>query len=207
MSDPSRPTASLTDPRTLIGAVRVAGRSRPARLAVALVLALVLAQLGRHADDRAAARERAWEPAADVWVATAAIDAGTLLTDANTAARRLPAIALPADALTTAPEGRRSAVDLAEGEILRDERLGGAGRLASQLRPDEGLVTLGADAAHLSAGDLVDLYALLTGDVVARRARVVDVEEGRALVAVAESVLPAVIRTFTTGEVVAVLVG
>lgn len=206
MSEPVRPPA-IAGPRALVGALRVSARSRRVRVVVALGLTLVLAQVARHADDRAAETQRAWEPSADVWVATTAVDAGTLLTDANTAPRRLPAAALPADAITGSPTGRRSAVDLAPGEILRDARLGGAGPLASQLLPDEGIVTLTADAAHLTAGDTVDLYALLTGDMVARRARVIEVDTGIAVVAVPEAVLPAVVRTFTTGDVIAVLVG
>lgn len=206
MSEPVRPS-TIADPRALAAALRVTARSRRVRVVVAFGLALVLTQLTRHADDRAAEMERAWEPAAEVWVATTPIEAGTLLTDANTAPRRLPSVALPTDAVTASPTGRRSAVALAEGEILRDDRLGGGGPIASQLHPDEGIVTLSADAAHLAPGDTVDLYALLTGDVVARRARVIEVDTGIAVVAVPRTVLSAVVRTFTTGDVIAVLVG
>lgn len=205
MSTPSRPTSTVR-PRLLLGAARHATRRRPFRLAVTLLLAAALVHASGRADDRAAARARAWGTTETVWVVAAPVPAGATLGADDVDRRPLPAIALPTDAASDSPIGRRTSVDLATGEIVRDGRLGRGGPLAAQLRDDEGLVTLTAPADHLAAGDHVDLHALLTGDVVARRVRVVQVDAGVAMVAVPLPTLPAVIRTFTTGDVVPVLV-
>ena len=77
--------------------------------------------------------------------------------------------------------------------------------LASHLDPDAGAIRLDHQATHLRPGDTVDLYALLTGAIVATGAEVLAVDDGRPIVAVARDEIPAVVRTFTTGDVVAVL--
>ncbi len=52
----------------------------------------------------------------------------------------------------------------------------------------------------------MDLHALLTGAVVATNTRVLEIVEGAPVVAVSDADLDAVMRAFTTGDVVAVLV-
>ena len=142
-----------------------------------------------------------------MWVTIAPVDAGETLHSELVASRELPLITLPDDAARTSPEGRRSTVGRAAGEILRVGRLADGTGLAALVPPGHGAVSLREPADHLAAGNLVDLHALLTGAVVATNTRVLEIVEGAPVVAVSDADLDAVMRAFTTGDVVAVLVG
>ena len=70
-----------------------------------------------------------------------------------------------------------------------------------------GGIALSTRAPHLEIGDRVDLYGLIDGDLVAADARVVDLTDDMPVVTVADHEIGAVIRAFTTGDVVPVLTG
>lgn len=206
MSEMPRPD-SRADVRSIVARVRRFSRRRSGRLVLATVLIGAAVQVVSGLGRDAAETERAWGEIDVVWVATAPVAAGAVITGDTAAPQRLPRIAVPVDAVFDSPLGRRAAVPLAPGEVLREARLGAGGPLAVQLRADEGAIALPSGAPHLRPGDLVDLHALLTGDRVAAAARVLEVEDGIAIVAVADDDLGPVVRTFTTGDVVAVVVG
>lgn len=195
------------DPSNIVAWIRLASRRRPGRVALAAALALGAFQVNARAEDRAERARRAWGEHETVWVATSPIDAGAVIHPDAVAPRQLPRAALPDDAATSSPVGRRTAVALAAGESIRSARLAGRGPIAAQLADDEGAIGLTVAAPHVVPGDIVDLHSQLTGERVAAGARVLRVDDDVPVVAVAEADLAALVRTFTTGDVVAVVVG
>ncbi len=159
----------------------------------------------RRAENAAAA----WGPATIVWVAATDLDAGHLLASPDLIERTLPPGALPADVVTEPPLGQRLVDAVGQGEILREARVDGVGSSAngSVVGDGRGAVRLSLPTPHLQPGDHVDLYGLVTGSIVASRAEVIAVVDEIAVVAVAEEVLGDLIRAFTSGDVVPVLVG
>ena len=123
--------------------------------------------------------------------------------------RSLPPVALPADPATAPPFGRRLRDGMAAGEILRDGRLQNSvsSETGALVGDGRGAVALISSTPHLEPGDRVDLYALLSGEIVAEHAEVIAVTDGMAVVAVDDDALADVILAFTTGDVVPVLVG
>jgi SAF domain-containing protein len=194
------------DPAAVRLAIR---RSRWPRVVLVLVVAILVGGYLDRAAGEAAEAADAWAPLTDAWVAATDLEAGITIGPADVVRRSLPAIALPRDPVRESPVGRRLHDDLVAGEIVRDGRLtdGAAGPLAARLPGGTGGVRLLSPAPHLAAGDVVDLYALLSGEQVARGAEVISVDDGMPTVAIATNELPAVVRSFTTGDVVPVLVG
>lgn len=206
MSEIPRPRGRRRlDPGALRGIVR---RSRRLRVALVMLGALAAGLSVDLALDRAERARARWEPAVTVWVAHRDVAAGTRLGSDDVGPTALPVAALPADAATVDPAGRRTSVDLAPGEIVREARLREtAGATAAGLPAGTGAVALPAPAPHLTPGDVVDLLALLDGRRVATAAVVVAVVDDHPVVAVADDDLASVVATFTTGDVVPVLVG
>jgi pilus assembly protein CpaB len=207
MPELTRPdTRWRPDPAALRLAIR---RSRWPRVVLVLIVAMgVGGYLDRTVGEAAEAAE-AWAPLTDTWVAATDLAAGITLGPADVVRRPLPAAALPRDPVRESPVGRRLHDDLVAGEVVRDGRLadGATGPLAARLPEGAGGVRLLSPAPHLAAGDVVDLYALLNGERVARGAEVISMDDDLPTVAVAGAELPAVVRAFTTGDVVPVLVG
>jgi hypothetical protein len=184
-------------------------RSRWPRLLLALALALSAGALLDQARRDAVTAENSWTPAADVWVMTADLEAGVTIGPVDVVARSLPSAALPRDPVRESPVGLRLRDGVAAGEILRLGRIAdsSAGVLASQLPAGSAGLQLPGATTHLGIGDVIDLYALLTGERVATGAEVIAINDGLPTVAIATADLPAVVRTFTTGDVVPVVVG
>jgi len=162
---------------------------------------------GEH--ERIRAIEASWGESRLTWVANREVGAGDAIGDADVVSRELPLAALPDDAAIDSPVGQRLTEAVATGEIIRTGRLSdrAASETASQVEVGHGALALTSAAPHLEPGDRVDLYALLTGEVVARNARVIRVVDGQPVVTVEQRSLAAVIVAFTTGDVVPVLVG
>ena len=197
-------------PRPDLATVRLAiRRSRWPRIVLVVVVAIVVGGYLDRAAGNATEAANAWVVDDDIWVVTTDLDAGATIGPADVIRRSLPATALPRDATRESPVGQRLRDDLVTGEIVRTGRLADTamGPLAARLPADSGGVRLLTPAPHLNPGDLVDLYALLSGERVARRAEVVAVDEGLPTVAIATAELAAVVRSFTTGDVVPVVVG
>jgi hypothetical protein len=191
-------------------AVRLAmRRSRWPRIILVLIVAFVVGGYLDRAAGEATEAADAWAPLTDVWVAAGDLEAGIALEPADLVRRSLPAVALPRDPVRESPVGRRLHDGLVAGEVVRDGRLadGATGPLAARLPEGAGGVRLLNPAPHLAAGDVVDLYALLSGERVARGAEVISMDDGLPTVAIAAGELPAVVRAFTTGDVIPVLVG
>lgn len=159
--------------------------------------------------DRTAEVRSRWATTTPVWVAGSDLDAGHLLREEDLVSRRLPPAALPTDAAHEPPFGRRLRDSLGEGEIVRLGRLDDSAGSAngSRVGTDRGAIALNSMADHLTIGDRVDLFGLLDGHVVAADAHVIDMADGFPVVAVDVADLPAVIRAFSIGDVVPVLVG
>jgi Flp pilus assembly protein CpaB len=174
---------------------------------VATLLIVASIVLLRAEQRGAAALRDQWGPTVTAWTVVADLDSGHVLGQGDLAMRRLPPAALPADAVATAPYGRRLLDPVGEGEIVRAGRVDGGdpGPSGSRLGSGRGAVALTMPAPHLEIGDRVDLYGLLDGDIVAADAEVVDVTHEVPVVAVDDRDLPAVIRAFTTGDVVPVV--
>ena len=206
-SEPSwRPTRRVpTDLTALRAGLR---QSRVPRWLLVVVLALT-AGVGYGQVHRAAvAAEAAWRPTSPAWVVVEDLTAGAVIGPADVESRLLPAAMLPRDARTTSPIGLRLRDSVVRGEIIRTGRLSEAasGSLGAQLPPGTAGMRLTDPTPHLSVGDTVDLYALLGGERVAERARVLMIDEGTATVALPEIFVPDVVRALTTGDVVPVVV-
>ncbi len=210
VNDPRRPAPPPT--RRVISSLVVlaARRYHLIRWAVAGSAVLVLTLSVTNARARATAAESRWADLRTVWVATSDLGAGGLLTDSDTHRVELPMAAIPRDASTTSPIGRRLHDDLAEGEILRDGRLAdtSASEAAALLGPRSRGVTLRIDdGGGLVVGDRVDLLALVDGRPLAANAVVVATDDrGWATFSVPEGRVSAVVREISAGGVIPVLV-
>ncbi|MCY3851646.1 MAG: SAF domain-containing protein [Acidimicrobiaceae bacterium] len=200
------PIAAL---RATIGSCRVAvRRSRWPRFVLTAAIGLGVGLWLAGIYDSAATARAQWQTEIDGWVVTRDLEAGTTLTTDDLASTRLPTAGTPHDATLTDPNGLMLRDSMATGEIVRDGRLTTAtGQLAAQLGEAAGGLTIATDGTPLGAGDLVDLYGLIDGKRLADDARVIEVHEGFATVAIADQQIQAVIQSLTTGGVVPVLVG
>lgn len=194
-----------TDLDAVRGALR---RSRFPRWLLVVALAVTFgAGYGRVHRDAVTAQD-AWRPTSPAWVAATDLSAGAVIGASDVESRLLPAATLPRDVQTKSPIGLRLRETVVRGEIVRTGRLSdaAAGTIGAQLRPGTAAMRLTDPAPHLSIGDTIDLYALLGGERVAERARVLTIDEGNATVAIAEVFVPDVVRALTTGDVVPVIV-
>lgn len=142
-------------------------------LAAGLVVALLAAYVVFVSLSRATAapvEQAAAGPQAEVVVATRALPQRTLLTAGDVEVRKLPASAVPIDAVHTTDEaiGQLTTADLYEGEVLVPARLlkpntvGADGRTAFFMTENEVLVAIPAQdqlskAGVIKTGDHVDL--------------------------------------------------
>ena len=177
-------------------------------MVAAILIVASLAALGNERARAVALRDQ-WGPTTTAWVAVDDLDAGHLLVDGDVTSALLPPSAVPTDAATGSPLGHRLADPMGEGEIVRLGRLRGGEEsvTSSRVGPTRGAVPLSTAAPHLEVGDRVDLFALLDGASVATDAEVVSMVDGIPVVAVERADLSAVIRAFSLGDVVPVLVG
>jgi len=210
INDPGRP-APLPARRAISSLVVLAARRfRLVRWAVAGSAVLVLTLSVTNARARANAAESRWADVRTVWVADSDLGAGQLITDSGTHRVELPAAAIPRDAATTSPVGRRLHDDVAEGEILRDGRLadGSTSEAAALLAPRSRGITLRIDdGSGLTVGDRVDLLALVDGRPLAANAVVVATDDrGWATFSVSEARVSAVVSEISVGGVMPVLV-
>jgi len=127
--------------------------------AVALTTGLTVSGL----TGRAAARAAELGGLQEVAVAARPVAAGTALTPADVAVRRLPVALLPDSPRARSARGRVALVDLAEGEVLLAARLGpeGVSGAAALLPPGARALAVPADGAGLplGIGDRVDVLA------------------------------------------------
>ena len=200
------PTRVTTRARPSMRSLRHNPRTRPV-LATLLILASII---GVWVQQRSAAALRdEWGPSVTAWTVVTDLDIGHVLSEDDVISRPLHPAALPADAVAVAPHGRRLLDAVGEGEIVRAGRVDGGDSAAggSRVGSGRGAVALSTASPHLEIGDRVDLYDLFDGDIVSTDAEVVGLTDDVPLVAVDEQDIPAVIRAFTTGNVVPVLKG
>lgn len=195
--------------RATINSARVTiRRSRWPRLALTAAVGLGLGLWLAGIYDSATTARAQWQNEIEGWVVTSDLEAGTTLEPGDLAATRLLAAGSPTDATRADPTGLTLRDSMASGEIVRDGRLTSAsGRLAAQLGEATGALTIATDKTPLTPGDLVDLHALINGNLLATDARVIEVDEGFVTVAIADEQIRAVIASLTVGGVVPVLVG
>ncbi|MFT5203299.1 MAG: hypothetical protein ACI9C1_002697 [Candidatus Aldehydirespiratoraceae bacterium] len=153
---------------------------------------LVAAQ--RQSEDVAAG----WAEA-EAWVVRDEIAEGATISAAAVARLPVPHLLHPADAMTESPIGHTSGVRLVAGEIVRATDL-------ATMPHGTGAIELQVPARHLTVGDTVDLYDLLSGDPVATGATVIELHDQLPTIAIATAEVSAVVRSLTNGEVVPVLV-
>ncbi|HEU5151579.1 MAG TPA: SAF domain-containing protein [Iamia sp.] len=215
---PFRPRRSLRPLRP-----RLPRRALPWYAAAAL-LTVLTAVFVHGALQRATASEAAYGATQPVVVATTAVAVGDTLDPSVATVRSLPRAVVPDGALAELPDGRRSLVALARGEILLHDRVSGsdAAGPAGLLAPDQRAVPvpIAVPGLPLAVGDRVDLVAggapgggvdgdLPIGptepDVVAADALVLVAEEETVVVAVPAPVAAEIAMALTTGPLVPTL--
>jgi len=137
------------------------------------------------------------------------MDAGRLLTSADIKSVDLPLAALPADASTSNPIGRRLGDAMMRGEIVREGRLanGDTGAVAALLGPLTRGVTIPVDEGSiLEVGDRVELLAIVGGQPLAVGAVVIHADGRWATFSVPENRVSAVVNELAVGGVMPVLV-
>lgn len=201
---PGRPNSPMRT-SALMRSLRHDRRTRPA-VAALLIFASILGLRAEQA--RTTAMREQWGPMITAWVAAADFEAGHLLSEGDLEARLLPPAAVPPDAVADPPHGSRLADPVGRGEIVRAARIRGGDISVngSRVGPGRGAVALNSAAAHLEVGDRVDLYGLLDGVRVADDTEIITITDGFPVVAIDDSDLAGVIRAFTVGDVVPVLV-
>lgn len=174
-----------------------------------MVASVVLTISVGNARQSASSAERRWSETQSVWVASADIEAGRPITSDHIAAVELPMAALPDDATTDNPIGRRPNVSMARGEILREGRLAerGVGPVAALLGPTDRGITIQIDEGSvLDVGDRVELLALVGGRTLAVGAEVISVDGRWATFSVAAGQVSGVVNEMAVGGVIPVLV-
>lgn len=185
-------------------------RSRLPRLVLVVAVGLGSGLAVDHALDEAHAARAAWQPGAPVWLLRRDLPAGTVVAADDVALAAVPHHLRPEDATTEDPRGRRLRHPVAAAEILRDARLtdGDRSETAARLGPDRVGLAIEHRGVSLLPGDRVALHALLDGRALTRgQGEVVATGDGQLIVAVDERDVAGVIRSLSTGGVVAVLLG
>jgi Flp pilus assembly protein CpaB len=201
--------------------MRLASRLRPARrlrvllatrpLAYWSLVALVAAGTGlvvQRVTTAAAEARRQWGESVPTLVATRPLAVGDVLDATNVEVRAVPVGLRPDTALSAVPPGGRVvAAPLSRGEVVTTARLARGDRSGvAALLPDgtRGVAVPSPDGAvPLQRGDTVDVVG---PDLVVAGARVVQVGDGAAVVAVDDADAPAVARAVADGQVSLVLV-
>ncbi len=183
-------------------------RGRASRLVVTIIVGLALGIWLTGLHQSATQQQQRWQTEISGWVTTRDLPAGSTLQANDVVATRLLKAGSPRDATISNPEGLTLRDAMAEGEIVRDGRLSSAkSELAAQIANDYGAITIPNDGTPLANGDLLDLYALIDGNLLATNTTVINTQEGFVTVAITETQIRQVIVSLTTGGVVPVLVG
>ena len=177
-----------------------------ATLALALATGLVADGLLQRATDA----EARWGTTRTVLVATSALAPGDALAG-RTVPRRLPALAVPEEAVARAGAGAVAVDVIGAGEVVTEARVGGPGAagLAGRLPPGTRavLVPLEVPGLPVRVGDHVDLLGVTSPDApVARAATVVEVRADALVVAVAPTAAVALAAALGQGPLVPALV-
>ena len=209
MSPPERPSlrSPLRSPQSAVSAIRGFVRRRRLGRLTALVVAgtFVLLQLFGALDAASRAQAR-WAPDAVAWTVTVDIAAGSTLEPHHLAVTEVPPGLLPSGAVTADPSGARARVDLAAGEIVLQQRIGGDLSVHAARTPvGAGTIALDRTSDLFAVGDRVDLHDQVDGARLATDALVVAVTDGDVAVAVDDPAIAQVIRGMGRGGVVAVL--
>lgn len=168
------------------------------RLAVAAGL-IIMATQPLVAAQRQSENVAAGWAGAEAWVVRDEIAAGAAISAAAVTRLPVPRLLRPVDAVTESPIGRTSGVRLVAGEIVRTTDM-------ATMPHNTGAIELQVPARHLTIGDTVDLYDLLSGDPVATGATVIELHDQLPTIAITTAEVGAVVRSLTNGEVVPVLV-
>lgn len=168
----------------------------------------------RIADTAARARDR-WGASRAVIVALRAIPPGGALDLTNTESRRLPLAAVPDAALDHLGPGAVASQPIDAGEVVVHSRVGrgGLGPIAALLPPNGRAVALGGRGPRppVHVGDHVDVVAIggdgHQGELVARAALVVQVDDQSVVVAVTAAELPGVAAAALDGSAVIAITG
>ena len=215
-----RPTRPWRVPHRLDPALALRRRPRHRRalvLALAALCGIAVTGVVQRAEEAVAA----WGESVPVLVATRDVRAGDRIDATNTRVEERPAPLVPPGALTALPDDRRVADALYAGDVVREERLGTAGRSAVAARLPEGTRAVAipvepGTTPPLVLGDLVDVLVALPaesagdgppGFALATAVEVVDVGEAAVTVAVPTDAAPRLAVAFGAGAVTLALVG
>ncbi|MFL6205218.1 MAG: Flp pilus assembly protein CpaB [Acidimicrobiales bacterium] len=208
-------------PHRLDPALALRRRPRARRaviVAVAALSGLAVTGVVQRAEDTAAA----WGTSVPVLVAAHDLDAGDRLDAANTRVEQHPGPLVPDGALSSLPDdGRRLAVAVFEGEVLRLERLAPAGlsTVAARLPPGTRAMAVPVEPGlvpPLGLGDRVDVLVALApeaagegppGFALASHVLVVAVDDAAVTIAVPEDTAPRLAVAFGAGAVTLALTG
>jgi hypothetical protein len=176
-------------------------------------LTLALAGLAGAVVERAVAsaadaRHR-WGATRPALITTRPVPAGELLDPSNSVLRSIPLVLWPDGALASFPDPPvPAAAALTRGEIVTAALVGRGGRSpTAALLPDgsRGVAVARPDGLALRVGDHVDVAG--ASGVLATGARVIDVTDSTAVIAVDAGDAPAVARAAAAGDAVPVLAG
>lgn len=170
---------------------------------------------------QAEAARATWGRGVPVLVATRHLEPGDQLDPSNTRLATQPASLVPEGALQRLPSDRRVAQVVYEGEVIRSERLAGAGLSATAARLPAGTVAMAVPiepgtSPPLALGDRVDVLVAVPveaagggapGFVLAEAVLVVDVAEPAVTLAVPRDLAPRLAVAFGQGAVSVALVG
>lgn len=194
-------------------------RPPPARLVVAVVLAIACGFVVLRTTGRAEAAVDRYGRHTTAWVVGAPLEPGDVIGAGDVVAEPRPVSFLPRDAVTEDPTGRRVTEVLGAGEVVVEHRLAGGDRRGAAALVPEGwravaVPTLEA-ALPVEVGQRVDVLAAVdpsgtgaVGSTVAEDGVVVHVaEDGAVTVAVTPSQASRVVAALATGLVALALVG
>lgn len=193
-------------------------RPPPARLVLAVVLALLAGAVVHRATAAASARAAELGELAPVAVAQYDLEAGDVVGPGDVALLDRPVAHLPDGFVGEDPTGRTVRTDVAAGEVVVAGRLAGEGRDGPAALVPEGwrAIAIPVVDAPLPArpGDVVDVLAAYDPslvrdptEVVAADAVVVDVADDAITVAVSSTRLTDVAHALANGYVTLALVG
>lgn len=193
-------------------------RPPPRRLVAVVVLAILVGLVVHRTVADATATVERYGPAAPVAVVRRDVPAGARLRAGDVRFESRPVAHVPADAVTTDPDGERARVDLTAGEVLVASRLaGGDGSSAAALVPDGWrAVPIPMFDAELPAvvGDRVEIIGSFDPALTSRPSRVlvgdalvVDVADDAVTVAMPAPDVTDVAFALVNGIVLLALVG
>jgi Flp pilus assembly protein CpaB len=194
-------------------------RLPPARLVVAVVLALVCGLVVLRTTGRAEAAVDRYGRQVTAWVVIRGIEPGDVIDHGDVAVERRPAAFVPRGAAAEDPTGRRVTQVLEAGEVVLEHRLAGGDRRGAAALVPEGWRAVAVPALEavlpVEVGQRVDVLAAVdpsgtgaVGTTVAEDGVVVHVaDDGTVTVAVTPSQATRVIAALAGGLVALALVG